>query len=360
MEMNTIAPQNGLFDLDAKIIRFTTEEDIKSDPLRMLHAYRLAATCDVDIHPDSINIIRSHAPKLSQVARKRIRDEFFKILEAQNSTKYVRAMDETGLLSQILPEVESMRGVEQNAYHHLDIWEHTLLALELFEEEVIPGCLSRYEGKIKEYLDYKLVYGKRKIQFLKLALLLHDIGKPPTKSVGESGWIRFVGHEHVGAQLANDIVMRLRAGGKGAKLVSSITRNHLRTMHLTKHKNLTKRMLVRFIRDVRHDWIGVLLASYFDMQASKGPLRTREEEVKLEKIIGWVADIYFQELLPKMHPGRLVTKDELIAEFNLPPEFPVGKMLKRIEDLQFTGDIKTRKKALKVAKDFLEDLSRFS
>jgi len=152
--------------------------------------------------------------------------------------------------------------------------------------------------------------------------------------------------------------MQLRAGGKGAKLVSNITRNHLRTMYLTKHKNLTKSMLVRFIRNVRHDWVGVLLASYFDMQASKGPLRTQEEELKLQQIIGWVADIYFQELLPKMCLGRLVTKDELIAEFNLPPKFPVGKMLKRIEDLQFTGEIKTRKKALKVAKDFLEDWTK--
>jgi len=263
-------------------------------------------------------------------------------------------MDETGLLSQILPEVDHMKGVEQNPYHHLDVWEHTILALELFEEEIIPGCLSKYKGKIKKYLNYRLLYDKRRIQFLKLALLLHDVGKPLTKSIREDGWIRFVGHEHIGAQLANDIVMRLRAGGKGAKLVSKIVRNHLRTMHLTKCKHLTKRMLVRFIRDVRHDWISVLLASYFDMQASRGPLRTQEEDLKLQEIIGWIADIYFQELLPRMHPGRLITRDELIAEFNLPLGFPVGKMLKQIEDAQFTGAIKNREEALKVARDFLK------
>lgn len=331
-----------------------TEDAIKLNPLSMLRACRLAAACDFNLHPDSMNIIKTHAHRLSQSPGAQIRDEFFKILGVKKSARYVRAMDEAGLLPQILPEVEPMKGVEQNAYHHLDVWEHTLLALELFEEEIIPGCLFEYKDKIKKYLDHKLVYDKRRIQFLKLALLLHDVGKPRTKSVREDGWVRFVGHEHIGAHLANDMVMRLRAGGKGAKLVAQIVRNHLRTMHLTKRQNLTQRMLVHFLRDVRHDWISVLLASYFDMQASRGPLRTREEDLKLQKIIGRIADIYFQELLPQMHLGRLITKDELISALNLPPGFPVGKMLKQIEDMQFTGEIKTREKALQVARDFLK------
>ena len=149
-------------------LRFPSERVVTDDPLRLLRVYRFSAQLEFEIPDATIHIIREHKNRLPQVSPERIRDELIKILDLQNATSYLRRMDETRLLSQIIPEIEEIRGL-----HHNEL-NHCLLALEIFEAKPISDTLQSYRPQIEAYLEEELIHDLHREQILKLALLLRD------------------------------------------------------------------------------------------------------------------------------------------------------------------------------------------
>ena len=364
--INLIDPCNGLRDLEQRVLRLPNEQVVHDDPLRMLRVYRFAAQLGFEIHEATIGLIREHKHRLWQgdrnetlrgeIAPERIRDELMKILEVHDATTCLRQMDETRLLSQIIPEIEQMRGVQQNDYHHLDVWEHSLFALQMFEATPIPDTLRSYREEIKAYLRQHLIYDKRRRQLLKLALLLHDVAKPATKTMSPQGNTRFIGHEKLGSEMAVAITNRLRLGGKVGRPMSCLVRNHLHLMNLVNAEGPTRRAITRFLRNTGDDWLGVLLLSYADLRASQGILRQPGDVSKTEALMKRIADLYYQEIRPMMTRGKLITGDDIMQAFGLTPGVKIGRILKHIEDLQFQGQVHTSEEALKVAQAFLETM----
>ena len=144
--VNLINPCDGFSDLNARTLRFPSERVVIDDPLRLLRVYRFSAQLGFDIPAATINLIYRHRNRLPQVSSERIRDELIKILNLKNATAYLRRMDETRLLSQIIPEIEEIRGLYQNAL------DHSLLALGMFEAHPIPDTLQSYQSQIEAYL----------------------------------------------------------------------------------------------------------------------------------------------------------------------------------------------------------------
>jgi len=193
----------GLDDLRAGLLRTPLDPMVtfEEDPLRAMRAVRFAAQLDFGIEPKTYEAICRTAHRLQIISMERIRDEFTKLLQAPHAVKGLRLLWETGLLEQFAPELAAMHGVEQNQYHLYDVWEHTLKVLE----ELPP--------------DASLV--------LRLAALLHDVGKPPTRTVGEDG-VHFYGHENVGAQMAEELLRRLRYSNDIIQPVVKLVRLHMR------------------------------------------------------------------------------------------------------------------------------------
>jgi len=193
----------GLNDLQAGLLRTPLAPMVtfEEDPLRAMRAVRFAAQLDFDIEPDTYEAIRKTAHRLQIISMERIRDELTKLLQAPHAVKGLRLLLETGLLEQFAPELASMRGVEQNQYHLYDVWEHTL--------KVVEGLPS----------DASLV--------LRLAALLHDVGKPPTRTVDEKG-VHFYGHQNVGAHIAAQLLRRLRYSNDIVEPVVRLVRLHMR------------------------------------------------------------------------------------------------------------------------------------
>ena len=349
-----IDPCGGFQDIEERMLRFPSVQVVLDDPLRVLRAYRFAAQLGFEMSEATIDLIRGHKNRLAGMPPERIRDEFLKILAVKNSGVYLRQMDEIRLLSQIVPEVEEMRDVEQNDYHHLDVWGHSLLALEMFEAKPTPDALGPYHKEVNEYLSERLVYDKRRWQIIKLALLLHDVAKPATKTISPQGNVRFIGHEKVGAEIAVEITKRLRLGGKAAKLMNCLVRNHLYTLNLVKFWPPTRRAMTRFLRNTGEDWLGVVLLSYADLRASQGKLRQPDDMSKTEAVMRQIADLYYHEILPTMTRGRLITGHDIMQTFGLKPGVKIGRILKYIEDLQFEGRIHTPEEASAAVRAFLE------
>lgn len=358
-----IDPCNGLSDLRSGQLRFPSERVVLDDPLRLLRVYRFAAQLGFTIPDETVHLISRHKNLLNQVestrvpraavASERVRDELIKILDTSHAAECLRQMDGIGFLSQILPEIEPMREVRQDDSHHLDLWERSLLSLEMFEEQSAPATLASYQREIEDYLDTNLVSGLKRETVLKLALILLNIKKPVVKEVDSREEIRSDKDENVRTEVVLRVVKRLRLGGKAARLMSCLLRYHAHFGEMLKSASSCGRVN-RLLKAVGKDWLAVLLVSYADLRVSRGDRRTPPEASPVEQVMGEIADRYFLEILPMMARERLISGDEIMDALNLKPGPLIGEILEQVEALQFDGRIHTPEEALAAARRIVE------
>ena len=327
-EVILINPCDGFSDLSARTLRFPSEKVVTDDPLRLLRVYRFSAQLGFEIPEVTNDLIRLHKNRLPQVSSERIRDELIKILDLKNTTPYLRRMDETRLLSQIVPEIEEIRGLPQDAF------DHSLHALEMFEVKPIPDTLQAYRPQIEAYLQEQLTYGLSRQQILKLALLLRD-------STTET---------------AVQITNRLKLGRKAVQLMRCLVENHLYLIDSTDGKGqIMRRSMISFLRRAGTDWLGILLISYANIRSSeKNPRRTDAPPI-VEALLKQIADFYYNDFAPIMEHGRLITGDDILQFFGAMPGVIIGRVLRHIEVLQFEGAIRTPEEALEAARIFLDN-----
>ncbi len=208
----------GLEDLRSGILRTPLEpgKTFIDDPLRMLRAVRFKHRLQFEFAPGLAEAIRDHASRLRIISAERIAEELLKVLPGPNPDLALDELRELGLLAEFLPEALEMVGVEQGCWHHLDVWGHTLCVVREAPPEV------------------------------RLAAFFHDIGKPQTRTV-EDGAIRFLGHEKVGAEMAIQILRRLKFSNEDVHRVSLLVRHHMRIGSLAQASKSAYR---RFLRDL--------------------------------------------------------------------------------------------------------------
>lgn len=321
-EVILINPCDGFSDLEARTLRFPSEGVVTDDPLRLLRVYRFSAQLGFEIPEVTNDLIRLHKNRLPQVSSERIRDELIKILDLKNATVYLRRMDETRLLSQIVPEIEGIRESYQDAL------ARRLRALEMFEAKPIPDTLQAYRPQIEAYLHEGLTYGLSRRQILKLALLLRD-------STTET---------------AVQITNRLKLGRKAVQLMRCLAENRLHLMALIDaNGRIARRSMASFLRNAGDDWLGALLLYYADLRASQGDTHQSGELMKQ------IADLYYDQIAPIMEHGRLITGNDILQTFGVMPGVRIGRVLQHVEDLQFEGEIVTPEEALEAARIFLDN-----
>lgn len=224
-------------DLQDRIIRAPRDPllTFDDDPLRMLRAVRFATRFDFTIDPVTYAAMRERAQRLSIVSAERIRTEFVKIIMHPSAARGLEMLRETGLLDQFAPELSATYAVAQNAYHVYDVWTHTMKTLELIPVE--SGII------------------------LRLVALLHDIGKPSTKSVDEHGVAHFYRHEDAGAELARRLMQRLRFSNAEVSRVAYLISMHLRVGVYDRHwSDSAVRRLIRDAGDSLEDLVRLTAA----------------------------------------------------------------------------------------------------
>jgi poly(A) polymerase len=307
----------GRRDLERGVIRAIGDPDRRfgEDKLRMLRAVRFAARFGYRLEARTAAAIARHAAEISQVSPERIRDELILLLTCPRPADGLRLLERHGLLPAVLPEIAAMRGVPQPPEFHPegDTLDHTTLMLEL---------MSR---------------GRKWPVELALAVLLHDVGKPRTFEVLDR--IRFNNHPVVGAEMAGEILSRLRFPRDTIGLVSDLVRDHLKFIDVERMRPAT---LKRFLRQERFDLHLELhrldcLGSHGDLSAWRF-CRRRLRELGRRK--------------EALRPPRLISGDDLIALGLAPgPEFK--RILAAVEDAQLEGAIKTREEALALVRSRL-------
>jgi putative nucleotidyltransferase with HDIG domain len=242
-----------------------------------------------------------------------------------------------------------MRHVKQGPYHHLDVWQHTLETLRQLEILCIE---LRHKKEIQDYLDEIISSERRRRSLIKLAALLHDIGKPRAL-FREDGKIKFHGHERIGFEIAEVIIKRLRLSNEELDSLRKMILWHLRPGYLADNDEVTPRATFRYFRDTAQEGVSTLLLSIADQRATKGRLTTKESRVRHEKTVFALIKEYFRKKNEKKLP-RLINGDDLLKYFKLQPSPLIGKVLKEIEELQAIGEIKTRSQAQEAAKRLID------
>ena len=339
----------GRQDLARKLIKVVGPQSFKEDPLRILRAFSFACILDFTIDKETLASAKRERKKLAQVSFERIRDELFKIFDTNDAFSFLAQLDRLKILEVLFPEIKKMRGIGQGPYHHLDVWQHTLETMRQ-----IDLLLVKYKTNpnIQPYLDEVIAADRKRRALLKLAVFLHDFGKPKTLR-HEKGRTTFHGHERVGYVMSRDIARRLKLSNDESASLQRMVLWHLRPGYLGDFAKPTARAKFRFFRDAGSEGVSTLLLSIADQRATKGPLATASSRVQHEKIVFGMIREYYRSKKEKKSP-RLLNGDDLIRRFGLSPSPLIGKILSDIEELQAIGKIKTKAQAFLAAKKHIK------
>jgi poly(A) polymerase len=361
---------NGQADLEEGVIRAIAESSFTDDPVRLLRAVRQSASLALAIDPQTAEWIQRHAALIAVAPAERVRDELNKLLSEGDTADNLLLLDALGLLAHLLPEVIALKGVTQSLPHHWAVYEHTrrvVDALELlgtrwlgFDQSdesalmlpVIPDFvwdsiflnLPQYSDALRAHLSVESRW-----LLLKWTALLHDIGKPLTKTVEDDGRTRFFGHEEVGAQLAAGRLRALRFSNDEIERVTGIIGGHMRP-HLLAQGPLTRRAMYRFFRDTKEYGVDILLLSMADHLATHGPDVDLHNWVERLGLISQMFDVYFSKHEEVVAPPPLVNGNDIMRELGLPPGKQIGVILEAIREAQASGEVVTEEEALIMAR----------
>ena len=353
-------PLGGLSHLRARRLQLCSPHSLEDDPLRILRAYRLAATHDFTLKGHTQDRIREARHGLKRIAMERIRDELVLILSTTNSVSILRVLDDDKILQLLLPECEALRNCSENDYYHQDVWQHSLSALEALESFLVSpqALLGRYADEAVPILAQSIAGERTRKIMLKLGVLLHDIGKPSCGAVDENGVTLFYGHEVAGAELAGSLCARFCLSNKETDFVTQLVRQHMRLVHLFSLKRTSRKALSRLFKLGPELFWPLLFLFGSDYRATTGPRSQKAEMTPLRHQIDRWLDFYHKQLKPKEGDPPLVRGHELMNRLNLSPGPTVGKLLHTLEELQWEGRISTRQGALDHAAELLKKWTR--
>jgi len=376
-------PFNGRPDLEARLVRAVTEHSFRDDHVRMMRAVRLAGELGFQIEPQTAALIRRDAALLADASVERARDELAKLLALPDALTGIRQMDDLGLLAQMLPEVATLKGVEQSRPHHWPVFEHTLLVLGALERIIDEGVqhedeaagivdgtgapafvwgdvkrtLADFRAKLATHVIWPLGDERPALVSLKLAALLHDCAKPQTRTVDEDNGTHFYGHADVGASIAAERVRALRFNNAEVERVRVIVANHMRPQQLADaDSGVTRRAAYRYFRDTREAGVDVVLLALADHIATHGPDVQPERWARRIEAASKLLAEYWTRLAKDVAPTPLVSGGDLMAELGLPPGKRIGELLEVIREAQAAGEVGTRGEALALAKSAAQSL----
>lgn len=314
-----IDPYGGQADLDAGILRTPLDPaaTFDDDPLRILRAMRFAAQLGFTIEPAVLRAAGAMRSRLSIVSQERITDELLKIMKSPKPSVGIGLLLQTGVLEIVLPEIAQMAGVEQREeYHHKDVFWHTMKVLDNVAE------------------------GSENV-WLRIAALLHDVGKPRTKAFREGvGWT-FHGHEEIGARMVKRIFQRLKLPMTHLKYVEKLVRLHLRPMALV-DEIVTDSALRRLLFDAGPEVDDLMRLCRADI-TSKNPRLVTQVRRNYDLVVEKMSEVEEKDRLRNWQPP--LDGLEIMRIFKLEPGPDVGKLKTAVREAILEGKIPNDHKA---------------
>lgn len=314
-----IDPFGGMKDLYRRILRTVGDPQarFREDALRMLRLIRFIAV--LDFQPDRQTVAGIQPELITYVAEERIKDELSKLLVASSIAKSLELMYTSGLMTQILPELARTAGVKQGAYHYWDVLGHSIMTAQAIQPQL----------------------------HLRLAALLHDIGKPLTFSEDENG-IHFYGHELIGAEIAQNILQRLTFSKQLQNQVSLLIKYHMYQVHPHSTDKAIRRLIHAVGKENIFDLIELRKADILGMRHNPRQVWEYYQNMisRIDALLK-AADVFTLSDLA-------LTGHDLIRELGLQPSPTIGTVLNYLLELVLDNpELNTKPQLLALAQEYI-------
>ncbi len=342
----------GWRDLSGGILRECSNESFLMDPVRLVRAMRFRHVLSLEFEERTLNHMKKYAPLITKVPGERITVELMETLLFPDTSRIFAELESTGLLQYVFPDLTETVGMDQNAYHHLDVWSHTLLTIEELDHLLAePGRVyPDHAERITEWMHQTLQDLQPRSSFLRLAALYHDVGKVETFSRDDAGRIHFYSHQRYSQEAVSRVAERLRLSRKASNYLVNTVGKHM-DIGLAGSERDQARQLRKMIARFGDELVDVVLLSTADRCATRGPLSSQEELDLYIEICRRLLEAYFSEKdVPPLIGGR-----ELIERLGLPEGPAIGEILKEVRIAQLEGALCSKEDALR----FAEDIVRF-
>ncbi len=341
-------------DLKSAVVRMTGPDAFATDALRLVRAFRMAACLSFSICPRTLEAVSRMAGAICSVAGERIRAEIFRLLSARGTSGLIGQMHTTGLLTALFPEIKALADCPASQYHAFDGLTHSLATYAALE-----NCLENPPGWIKPWARMWPAPDQPLFAVLKLAALLHDIGKPATQKGSGTQAATYHGHAEAGGRMAGGIARRLRFSSYEQKKLEFLINHHMYLSHLfqlAKTNKLTRRAMGRFFR-IAGEMTGCLLVLFAADTLAKGRPAASANQT-LAEFSHLLRRQYQEAVSRKQSRPRLVTGRDLIEIFKLKPSPFFKTVLEQVAELYLGGVLTTRDQALEWVARYLAQADR--
>lgn len=338
----------GQDDLKNKVLRQIKDKNFEDDPLRVLRAFRFMAVTGFDMAEELKIAIEKYKTLLNKPAKERVMYELMKLFGGDFASKTLLEMDKFGILEEFFPQVKEMKKVPPNTHHHLDLFNHVVESVRNVEE-----LYKNSSKEIQEHLEKVDFGGFARINHLKLATFLHDIGKYSTWTIEESGRHRFIKHDDIGAKMCKPLLQDLKFSKKQIEYISFMIKNHIYPSNVLAAPDLNEKVMMRYLRKMENDVIDNIILAKADRLSALGEDIT-DEIVKenldgLDKLLN-----FYLEKRDTMKPlPKLLDGNEIMELKGITPSPLLGEIVNALNEAQLNGDVVTKNDAVCFVKNYI-------
>lgn len=347
-------PFHGLDDLNNGVLRRVDPRAFRDDPARILRAFRFQSELGLTIEQETWLALQAEADRLPLIAPERLLAEWWKLCAGPFAAPTILRMDEAGVLTMLFPELGAAKGVTQNIFHHLDVWEHTLLTVTNMAR-FLQQPAEIFQDLHDDFAP--LLHDQHRRARLVFLALIHDMGKPATRTIQDEK-VHFYRHEIVGEEMAATLCRRLRVSGEDTRAITRIIRYHLRPlfmMHSLKRGDFSRKAMIKFFDDTGDYFLDIMALALADKTASQGPAAEPDVQDRLRDLYRTLFSFYRDHYRPAIeHP--VLTGTVLTQQLHLPAGPQIGELLRRARDLQILGHIDSQPTALGWAEKHAKEL----
>jgi poly(A) polymerase len=369
-----IDPLGGRMDLIEKKLRYCHPDSIKADPIRILRGIRLSLNLGLNVEERTALSLCENISTLPLVSMERKRDELFKILDLGHSKRAVEMLDEMGILQVLLPDTLSLKGAQQSPPHVFDVWQHTLITLFYLDDlfDSILSCkaelvwnkdagplpihpLLAFQADLSAHFQKEISPGRTRRALLLFSALLHDFGKPGRMTRAESGRIRFLGHEQLGSEMAEQLALQWVLSNEEVNYIKQVVGSHMRIHALTSLGQVPeRRILHRFFRDNQENGVDICILTLADSLATYGGQVPAALWTLQLDICSKLLETWFEKKEEVVYPPKLLSGNEIMKILHLEPGPVVGKAVLALQEAQGAGEVLTVEDALNYIKGWYE------
>lgn len=382
----------GLDDIKNHTLRHIKEENFKDDPLRILRAFRFAAVTGFDMTEDLKNALKKYMNSALNPAAERINYELMKLFGGFKASEVLLLMDKYGLLEQIFPCVTEMKKVPPNSHHHLGLFYHSIETVK--QIEII---YENAQSELKKHLEETDFGGFPRINHLKIAGFLHDIGKFSTWTI-EGGKCRgggkyrgkcevgkddkdiddecsgecqtcpqdsrtcgirhrFIKHDDVGSKIVVPLLKKWKFSKKQIEYISCMIKNHIYPSNVIIAPDLSEKVITRYIRKMDNNVIDNIVLAKADRLSARGIDVTTEMVNNNLDGLNKLLEYYLEKRETLKPLPKLIDGGEIMNILKITPSPILGEIIKALQEEQLNGEITTKEEAVIFVKEYFNEIS---